>query len=89
MADHNNPKIIWDASQQLVMANQMYMVVVDQQQIKAPVTDEVIPWDSNIGMEESERPGLKEKFEETWRVKTTVAALLLASVEALTPKLGE
>lgn len=83
MADHNNPKIIWDASQQLVMANQMYMVVVDQQQKKAPVTDEV------IGMEESERPGLKEKFEETWRVKTTVAALLLASVEALTPKLGE
>lgn len=73
----------------LVMANQPDIVVVDNRRKEAIVIDIAVPSDSNTRKKEFKRlekyRGLKEELEKMWKMKATVALVVIGTLRAMTP----
>ena len=83
MVENKQVKILGDfqiQTEELVMANQPELVLVDKHHKTAVVIDVVIPSDSNIRKKEHEKlekyQGLKEELEKMWVVKAAVVIVL-------------
>ncbi len=86
MVENDLVKILWDfqvQTDEMVVANQPNIVIVDKQQKKAVVINVVIPSDSNIKKKEHEKlekyQGLKEELEKMWGVKPTVVLVVIGA----------
>ncbi|KAF7655229.1 hypothetical protein LDENG_00059120 [Lucifuga dentata] len=69
------------------------MVVVNKEQKRVVVIDVAIPSDGNIKKKEHEKlekyQRLKEELDQMWKVKSTVVPVVIGTLGAVTPKLGE
>ena len=75
-----------------VLANKPAIAVVDKHQKTAVVIDVAVPSDSSIRKEYEKLEkyqGLEEELERMWKVKAKVVPVVVGTLGAVAPKLGE